>query len=98
MSIDAEYAWSEEVNNSEREAESLESEVDALTHDLSDLIHTIRDLRTVSFNDDVEDYDIRHKAQQLWDAVSSGVSQIRRDINDARDSIQDTRRVVDFYR
>lgn len=95
---DAEFAWSSEVSNSVQEAESLESEADSLVHDLRDLIHTISDLHTVSFDDDVEDYDIRHKAQQLWDAVASGARQIRRDINEARDSIQDTRRVVEFYR
>ncbi|WMM74486.1 hypothetical protein RCF27_09465 [Rhodococcus pyridinivorans] len=91
------FKWSDEVHASAEEAASLGVEIDGLTRDLDDLVAHIRDLGTVGFADDVEDYEILTKAQQLWSAVSSGVAEIRSHIDDARSSIRDVRRVVDFY-
>ena len=93
---DALYHWKREVQNSDREAESLTYEIDAVRHALDDLTHTIRDLGGCQFRDEQE-YSIRHSAQQLWDSVSQGTHGIRRQLDSARAAINDLRRVVDFY-
>ncbi|MFN3004970.1 MULTISPECIES: hypothetical protein [Mycolicibacterium] len=95
---DAIYRWSEEVTNSANDADSLGDDISDLRHHLDDLVHTIKDLSTVRFNDDTEDYEILSKAQDLWNLVSGSVSQIRRSIGDSINEVNDLRRAVDFYR
>lgn len=94
---DATLNWVNEVNAAHGEADSLNSDVERLQHELNDLVHTIRDLAAVRFADDVEDYEIREHARQLWESVSGAVGGIRSQIQTTASDVNDLRRVVDFH-
>lgn len=94
---DALLTWSSEVTNSKEEAASLQLDIDAMTHHLEDLVDKIRDLGTVRFKDETEDYEILEHARALWDSVSTGTRAIRATLAEATNQVNDLRRVVDFH-
>ncbi|WP_407107227.1 hypothetical protein [Rhodococcus aetherivorans] len=95
---DAEFTWAEEVNNSEKEADSLHADISDLTREIERLSSDINSLQTRIFADGAEDYEILVAARELWSSVTSSVQEIRGHIRDAIASTHDAQTVMGLHR